>query len=407
MEKNNLQIALQQGVITQDAYNSITEYKQRLNDNNVPVIYNLRHLRKIFRIKKREQDIFFGENKSSLYRSFSIPKKSGGVRQIEAPCKRLKEIQRWIKDEIVDKFVVSEYATGFRKNMSIVDNARKHVGKELVINMDIKDFFPSVTYADILLMFMYIGYRKDVAHLLTKLCTNAENVLPQGSPASPSISNHILLKLDKRLGRLAESVGADYSRYADDITFSGKRGISTIIPLVEQIIEEEGFLVNENKTRLQYNNQRQEVTGLIVNNKIAVSSMIEDEIRNAIYFIKKYEQLSIGDKRARVIAWCENHNPILTESHYSPYIHLRNKGNPCSLLAYSVLNGVDISSIALLKHDAMNELNHLLLLAENNVDYLEFVFQNLFLCGFCFEEDEYHLFLKRTFLIIDSINAME
>lgn len=288
MDNNYLQATLQQGVLTQEAYKKITEYAQRLNDNDVPIIYNLRHLRKIFRIKKSEQDIFFGENKSSLYREFSIPKKSGGVRQIEAPSKRLKEIQRWIKDEIVDKFVVSEYATGFRKNMSIVDNARKHVGKELVINMDIKDFFPSVTYAEILLMFMYIGYRKDVAHLLTKLCTNPENVLPQGSPASPSISNHILLKLDKRLGRLAESVGADYSRYADDITFSGKKGIATIIPLVEQIVEEEGFLVNENKTRLQYNNQRQEVTGLIVNNKVAVSSTIEDEIRNAIYFIKKY-----------------------------------------------------------------------------------------------------------------------
>ena len=283
-----MQNALQQGVVTQEVYDRIAEYKQRLNDNDVPVIYNLRHLRKIFRIKKREQDIFFGENKGSLYRSFSIPKKSGGVRQIEAPCKRLKEIQRWIKDEIVDKFVVSEYATGFRKNMSIVDNARKHVGKELVINMDIQNFFPSVTYADILLMFMYIGYRKDVAHLLTKLCTNAENVLPQGSPASPSISNHILLRLDKRLGRLAESIGADYSRYADDITFSGKRNISSIIYLVEQIVEEEGFKVNKNKTRLQYNNQRQEVTGLIVNNKISVSAAIENEIRNAIYFIRKY-----------------------------------------------------------------------------------------------------------------------
>ncbi len=288
MGKDNLQAALQQGVITQDMYDSITKYKQRLNDNKVPPIYNLRHVRKIFRIKKREQDIFFGENRSSLYRNFSIPKKSGGVRQIEAPCKRLKEIQRWIKDEITDKFVVSEYATGFRKSMSIVDNARKHVGKELVINMDIKDFFPSVTYAEIFLMFAYIGYRKDVAHLLTKLCTNAENVLPQGSPASPSISNHILLKLDKRLGKLAESIGADYSRYADDITFSGKKSISTIIPLVEQIVEEEGFQVNRNKTRLQYNNQRQEVTGLIVNTKISVSTTIESEIRNAIYFVRKY-----------------------------------------------------------------------------------------------------------------------
>lgn len=288
MEEKTLQKALLYGVITQEEYNNIIKYKQKLNGNGVPVIYNLRHIRKIFKIKKREQDSFFGEKKESLYKKFNIPKKSGGERQIEAPCKRLKDIQRWIKDEIVDKFDVSEYATGFRKNMSIVDNARKHVGKELVINIDIKDFFPSVTYGNILLMFIRFGYKKDVAHLLTRLCTNAEDVLPQGSPASPSISNYILLKLDKRLGRLAEAIGADYSRYADDITFSGKKEISSIIPLVEKIVNEEGFQVNNNKTRLQYSNQRQEVTGLIVNSKISVSSVIENEIRNAIYFIKKY-----------------------------------------------------------------------------------------------------------------------
>lgn len=285
---DNLQIALQRGVITQETYDNIVSYRQRLNDNNVPIIYNLRHLRKILKISKKEQSLFFGENRESLYRTFAIPKKAGGYRQIEAPCKRLKEIQRWIKDEIVDKYVVSEYATGFRKNISIVDNVKKHVGKELVINMDLKDFFPSVTYADILLMFMYIGYRKNVAHLLTKLCTNAKNVLPQGSPASPSISNHILLKMDKRLGRLAESVGADYTRYADDITFSGNNKMSFIIPLVEQIIKEEGFQINKSKTRLQYSNQRQEVTGLIVNSKISVSKQIESEIKNALYFMKKY-----------------------------------------------------------------------------------------------------------------------
>lgn len=288
MENNNLTNAVQRGFISKETYDSIIEYKERLIDNNVPVIYNLRHLRKIFNIKKREQNLFFGENKGLLYRKFYIPKKSGGTRQIEAPCNRLKDIQRWIKNEIVDNFVVSEYATGFRKNMSIVDNAKKHVGKDLVINMDIEDFFPNITYEKIFLMFMYIGYRKDVAHLLTKLCTNENNVLPQGAPVSPSISNHILLKLDKRLGKLAESIDADYSRYADDMTFSGNRNISTIVPLVEDIVKEEGFQINKKKTRLQYKNQRQEVTGLIVNSKIAVSAVIENEIRNAIYFIKRY-----------------------------------------------------------------------------------------------------------------------
>lgn len=276
------------GKITKDTAYAIEEYRNRLTENKVPVIYNLRHVRKIFGIRKFEQDLFFGNRKSELYRVFFVPKKSGGQREIEAPVKRLKEIQRWIKDKIVDTFVLSEYATGFRKNHSIVDNASRHVKKEIVINIDLKDFFPSVTYSQIFKMFVYIGYRNDVAHLLTKLCTNTKNVLPQGSPASPSIANHILLKLDKRLGKLAESVGADYSRYADDMTFSGERSIASIIPLVYKIIEEEGYSANIEKTRLQYSFQRQEVTGLIVNEKLSVSSDVENEIKKAIYYIGKY-----------------------------------------------------------------------------------------------------------------------
>ena len=110
-----------------------------------------------------------------------------------------------------------------------------------------------------------MGYRLDVAHLLTKLCTNSDNVLPQGSPASPSISNLVLLKLDKRLSSLAKSINCCYSRYADDITFSGNKSIKSIVPLVKRIVFEEGYFINEDKVRLQYANQRQEVTGLIVN----------------------------------------------------------------------------------------------------------------------------------------------
>lgn len=285
---DEIELALKNGVIDSATYNNILAYRERLMENNVPVIYNLRHVRKIFSIKKREQELFFGDRKAELYRQFSIPKKSGGVRIIEAPCNRLKNIQRWIKDEIVDSCKVSDYATGFRKNMSIIDNAKEHVGKDIVINMDLKDFFPSVGYEDIFCMFSYIGYRRDVAHLLTKLCTNSSNCLPQGSPASPSISNHVLLKLDTRLGKLADSVGANYTRYADDMTFSGEKRIAHIVPLVKTIVEEEGYRINDNKTRLQYKNCRQEVTGLIVNEKVSVSSETEKEIKNAIYFIRKY-----------------------------------------------------------------------------------------------------------------------
>lgn len=288
MQDDKLYEASQKGIITEDAYQRILQYKERLQANNLPVIYNLRHVRKIFQIKHKEQELFFGDQRGSLYTHFEIPKKNGGKRVIDAPCDCLKKIQRWIKDEIIDSFSPSEYATGFRKGISIVDNARTHIGKELVINFDIKDFFPSVTYAEVLRLFVYMGYRLDVAHLLTKLCTNNNNILPQGSPASPSISNLVLLKLDKRLSTLAKSINCDYSRYADDITFSGNKSIKSIIPLVQRIIIEEGYTVNERKIRLQYANQRQEVTGLIVNTKLAVSKDITNEIEKAIYYCKKY-----------------------------------------------------------------------------------------------------------------------
>lgn len=161
------------GIIDDDTKSASLEYRKRLASSNVPVIYNLRHIRKIFQIRRNEQELFFGEKRNELYRAFTISKKSGGERLIEAPVERLKEIQRWIKDEIIDAFSPSDFATGFRNGYSIVDNAKRHIGKPLVLSIDIKDFFPSVTYADVLQVFCYFGYRLDVAHLLTKLCTNA------------------------------------------------------------------------------------------------------------------------------------------------------------------------------------------------------------------------------------------
>lgn len=286
--EDRIKSAVSRGIINEETGNALLEYRKQLEANNVPVIYNLRHIRKIFRIRRNEQELFFGNRRSELYTTFTISKKAGGKRTIEAPVDRLKFIQKWIKDKILDVFDVSEYATGFRKQYSIVDNAKKHIGKDLVITIDVKDFFPSITYAEVLKVFVYFGYKLDVAHLLTKLCTNADNVLPQGSPASPALSNLVALRIDKRLGKLAESLGCDYSRYADDITFSGNKTIKTILPLVEAILCEEGFQINKLKTRVQYKHQRQEVTGLVVNSKLSVSPKLRKEIENAIFFISKY-----------------------------------------------------------------------------------------------------------------------
>ena len=284
----HIERAYQAGVITEKEKELIEEYNQRLTENNVPTIYNLRHLRQLLGIHKSAQDRLFGIKKSDSYKTFYIPKKSGGLRKIEAPTEELKKIQLWIKENILDKFSVSQYAKGFVKGISIYDNAVRHVEKDLVINIDLQDFFPSIKYREIYKIFKYIGYTDSVSKLLTNLCTNARSVLPQGSPASPVISNLVSLKLDKRLGRLAEKIGADYTRYADDITFSGDKSIKKFVTVIRKIIQEEGYRINEDKFRLQYAHQRQEVTGLIVNKGVAVPSKYIQEIENALYYCQKY-----------------------------------------------------------------------------------------------------------------------
>lgn len=284
----NISMAFDKGIIDECQKKLLTEYIERLHMNNVPIIYNLRHLRKLFDIPRVEQNKFFGHERSLLYKTFYIPKKSGGYRKIEAPNEKLEKIQCWIKEKILDNFNVSEYAKGFKKGTNIVDNALPHCSKEVLINIDINNFFPSVKYSSVFRMFNYMGYTKEVCHLLTRLCTNAENVLPQGAPTSPSISNLVNLRLDKRLSTLAISSGAVYTRYADDITFSGDKQILKYIKLIKRIINEEGYSINDKKFRIQFKNQRQVVTGLIVNSGVKANKQIINELNKAIFFIKKY-----------------------------------------------------------------------------------------------------------------------
>ena len=183
---------------------------------------------------------------------------------------------------------VSDYAMGFRKKYSIATNAKIHTGKKCVVNMDLKDFFPSITQKQVFQIFYYYGYTIDVSYLLSRLCTH-EGRVPQGAPTSPYLSNIICLKLDKRLSKLAEKCEADYTRYADDITFSGGAGLKSIILRVKEIIEDEGFVVNEKKTRIQFDYQGQEVTGINVSGeKITVNKRYKKKIFQEIYYCKKY-----------------------------------------------------------------------------------------------------------------------
>ncbi|HVQ70464.1 MAG TPA: reverse transcriptase family protein [Bradyrhizobium sp.] len=225
------------------------------------------------------------------YQRFTIPKKSGGERLISAPMPRLKRAQYWVLDNILARVPLHDAAHGFAPQRSILTNARNHVGRDVVINLDLKDFFPTLTYARIKGLFEALGYAEAVAIPLALLCTepmvdevsldgeryfiaDGPRLLPQGAPTSPAITNLICRRLDRRLMGLARTLGFIYSRYADDLTFSGSgeavKKIGTLLKAVHGIVEAEGFKVHPDKTRVMRRSTRQEVTGLTVNEAVAV-----------------------------------------------------------------------------------------------------------------------------------------
>lgn len=267
-------------------------YAKRLLENSLPVIFDNEHLALLIGMKTRDLTFFLIPDSSCFYKTIKIPKQSGGLRKISIPVFDLKYIQRWILDVILSKMVPSIHAIGFRPGLSIVDNAKIHLDAEEVVCLDIEDFFPSISFSQVFRLFNYYGYTKQVSYTLAKLCTY-DNSLPQGSPASPMISNIVCLRLDKRLSALAERFLGNYSRYADDITFSGPLNINKIIPFAINIINDEGFKVNAKKTRVAGRNQRQEITGLIINSgKISVPRSFRRKLQQEIYYCKKYGVLS-------------------------------------------------------------------------------------------------------------------
>lgn len=198
------------------------------------------------------------------YRTFRIAKKSGGYRRIQAPSVSLKIVQRWIGSTLLGNLPLADACTGYRKGQSIVSNAAPHAGADFVFNVDIDCFFPSISAARVQELFESLGYNSKTASQLTAL-TTVNGALPQGAPSSPQIANLICQRLDQRLQAFSEKHGFVYTRYCDDITVSGHGSFRGRQRTVFDIIESEGFVVNQNKVRLAYRGQRQEVTGLVVN----------------------------------------------------------------------------------------------------------------------------------------------
>jgi retron-type reverse transcriptase len=261
------------------------------------------------------------------YTSFTVPKKSGGTRTLSAPHRTLAKAQQWVFANIVSKLPAEPPAHGFLPGRSILSNAQPHAGRAVVVNMDLEGFFPSITFPRVRSVFHRLGYSPAVATILALLCTECPRKpveyagrtyhvatgprgLPQGACTSPGLSNQVARRLDKRLNGLAVKMGLTYTRYADDLTFSGdealKERVGYLMARVRHLAEAEGFAVNHAKSRVLRRHTAQRVTGLVVNDRPGVRRQEVRRLR-AILHRARTEGLAKQNRTGRpdFLAWLQ------------------------------------------------------------------------------------------------------
>ena len=284
------------------------------------------------------------------YRYRWLPRRSGLPRLIEAPKARLKEVQRWILREILDHVPPHVTSHGFTRGRSVLTHAAVHTGQPVVLRLDLRDFFASVPGGRVFGLFRALGYERSVAHVLTGLCTNivpagvwtatrpppqpwlvqphfwlgrqlATAHLPQGAPTSPALANVSAFGLDRRLTGLSGAFGIRYSRYADDLTFSGPRltgdANRALLDAAGQIISAEGFRLHPDKSTLRSAAQRQVVTGIVVNRTLNLPRDEYDRLKALLHRLALDGPDATGgdetiDLRAHLrgrIAWVAALNP--------------------------------------------------------------------------------------------------
>lgn len=226
---------------------------------------------------------------NSHYRRHYVRRGDGKRRRIFAPSEQLKKIQKLINRKILQRVYLPDSVHGSRKKRSILTNAKQRIGKEILIHLDIKDFFPSIHYSGVQQLFRSLGYSLDASTMLTKL-TTLNYLLPQGAPTSPTIANIILTDMDRRFERLCVKYGFVYTRYVDDITVSGNHHVKKFLGLFCKIIKQTGMRVNYEKMKLEDREKRQEVTGVVVNKKPNIAKEKRRKIATIIHNCRTYGQ---------------------------------------------------------------------------------------------------------------------
>lgn len=317
-------------------------FKDRRRDFKIPYIQSVEQLAQYLELQNEKELVLLADpNQLELrpgtphevrnYWTRRIPKRGGGMRILFAPKPRLKAVQRRILRDILEPIFPHPAATGFRKQMDISANALPHVGQRIVAAMDLEDFFPSIRNRRVAAFFRWLGYPSPVAHALTLLCTASHprhvtapswRCLPQGAPTSPALANLLCYRMDVRLSALAKKFNARYTRYADDLTFSGdndfKHGFRKFLPLARLIIRAEGFRLHPRKFRFMRRGRLQRVTGLIVNDRLSVGRRERDRLKAILHNARKAGSLETQNRDRHEhfdqhlrgkIAWVERYHP--------------------------------------------------------------------------------------------------
>ncbi len=314
---------------------------QKLKQNDLPILETDKDIAQLLQIEYStlrylayHRDVVTFDN----YYRFDVPKKSGGMRHIAAPKTQLKTAQRQILEKILEKAEISDVAHGFIKSKSVLTGAKAHqTSPDLLINIDLENFFPTITFERVRGLFQYLGYSGYISSILAMICTycermaveikgetkyikTSERILPQGSPASPMITNMICKRMDKRINGLCQKLGVIYTRYADDMSFSytgelENFAIGSFLNSIQKIIEAEGFHINAQKTHILRKHNRQYITGIVINNaeigvtrnwiKILRASIHNaQKLKNTGEIIPKQTKQEIAGK----IAWLKSVN---------------------------------------------------------------------------------------------------
>ncbi|MDN3675086.1 reverse transcriptase family protein [Flavobacterium branchiarum] len=298
------------------------QYINSLSEKGYPVFFSIEHLAKEINIQSYFLRALIGESfdkysqeayKYQRYSYFKLKKRNGTFREIMSPSRDLKYIQKWILFNILSCYPLQDSCKGFRKNISIFDNAKVHEKSEVILKIDLLKFYDTITEKRIYGVFKNMGYIENLSYSLAKITTAKHrdsywesfdsiskeilsdlivlkpSILPQGAPSSPMLANIVATKMDIRFQSLGAKMNFNYSRYADDLTFSIQTGGKLpSLKLIREIITDEGFYVNNEKLKYMKKGCSQYVTGLTTTNGVNVSKKYRKAISSHIYYCRKH-----------------------------------------------------------------------------------------------------------------------